>query len=262
LAQAETFSQGDQSAGMKKYLYSGQAMALFLWRKVDTFLAPDICPLCRQQLVCSGGVCQHCEKALPQLPDDRCPLCGGSRGETGLLEICRQCVDAGGHSWYRGVSAFPFQGLAREGVHRFKYQKQTFLAPFFAARMVQAWRQHGAPARPQQIVPVPLHWSRLWQRGFNQSAMLAEFIGKDLHLPVCHALKRQRRTSQQAGLSREERGKNMRNAFKICVPQQIFDQSILLIDDVFTTGNTLQEASKVLLKNGAAEVNVLTIARD
>jgi len=247
---------------MKKHLQCGQAMALFLWRKLDAFLAPESCPLCRQQLVCRGEVCQYCEKALPQLPDDRCPLCGGARSEVGLLEVCRQCVDAGGHSWYRGVSAFSFQGLAREAVHRFKYQRQTYLAPFLAARMAQAWRQYGAPARPQQIVPIPLHWSRLWQRGFNQSAMLAEFISKELHLPVCHALKRQRRTSQQAGLSRAARDKNMKNAFKAICPKQILDQSILLIDDVFTTGNTLQEASNVLLKNGAAEVNVLTIARD
>jgi ComF family protein len=247
---------------MKKYLHRGQAVVRFLWHHLDIFLAPDICPMCRQQLVFQNGVCRHCEMALPLLPDERCPLCGGGQGESGLLDICRQCAQTGGHSWYRGVSVFPFQGLAREAVHRFKYQKQTFLAPFFATRMAQAWRKHGSPARPRQIVPVPLHWSRLWQRGFNQSAMLAEFIGKDLQLPVCHALRRKRRTSQQAGLSRQERDKNMKNAFQIRNQKAILEQSILLIDDVFTTGNTLQEASNTLLKNGAAEVNVLTIARD
>ncbi len=233
-----------------------------LWRTLDAFLAPPICPLCRQELAAGNGVCESCERALPQLPDDRCPLCGGARGQAGLLEICRQCAESGGHPWYRGVSAFPFQGLAREAIHRFKYQKQTFLAPFLAARMVEAWRKYGAPARPQLIVPVPLHWSRLWQRGFNQSALLAEFIGKGLQLPVCHALSRKRRTSQQAGLSREERGKNLKNAFHIRKAATIRNQSILLIDDVLTTGNTLQEAATILLKNGASEVNILTIARD
>ncbi len=247
---------------MKQYLRSVRTSGRFLWETLDAFLAPHICPLCRQELATGCGVCENCKKALPQLSDERCPLCGGSRGRYGLLDICRQCSEAGGHPWFRGVSAFPFQGLAREAVHRFKYQKQTFLVPFLAARMVEAWRKYGAPARPQLIVPVPLHWSRLWQRGFNQSALLAEFIGKGLQLPVCHALCRKRRTSQQAGLSRDERSKNLKNAFQIRNAAQICNQSILLIDDVLTTGNTLQESAHVLLKNGAAEVNILTIARD
>ena len=247
---------------MKKYLHGVWMKGRFLRRKLDIFLAPDICPLCRQELAAAGKVCECCEKALPKLPDERCPLCGGACGQHGLLEICRQCADAGGHPWHRGVSAFPFQGLAREAVHRFKYQKQTFLASFLAARMVDARRKYGAPARPQQIVPVPLHWSRLWRRGFNQSALLAEFIGKSMQLPVCLALCRNRRTSQQSGLSRDERSKNLKNAFQIRRADLVRNQTVLLIDDVFTTGNTLQEAAIVLLKNGAAEVNVLTIARD
>ncbi len=247
---------------MNKYLHCGHAVVLFFWKKFDVLLAPEICPLCRQQLAGSEGVCEHCERSLPRFPDERCPLCGGARGQDGLLEICRQCAEAGGHPWYRGVAAFPFQGLARQAVHRFKYQGQTFLAPFLAARMLKAWRKFGPPARPQLVVPVPLHWSRLWQRGFNQSDLLAEWVGKGLQLPVCHALNRRRRTSQQAGLSRDERGKNMKNAFHIRQADPIRNQSILLIDDVFTTGNTLQEATCILLKSGAAEVNVLTIARD
>ncbi|MFA6929978.1 MAG: ComF family protein [Lentisphaeria bacterium] len=245
---------------MKTILTGGQTIGWHLWQKVDAFLAPPLCPLCRQERAGSNGICANCQEELPKLPEERCQLCGG--GRSGILQVCRHCAEEGGYPWHRGVSALPFQGLAREAVHRFKYQRQTFLAPFLAARMVEAWLQYGAPARPQLLVPVPLHWSRLWKRGFNQSALLAELIGKSLQIPVCHALRRCRRTSQQAGLSKEERGKNLKNAFGIRQAQTIQNQSILLIDDVFTTGNTLHEATRILLHNGAAEVNVLTVARD
>lgn len=128
--------------------------------------------------------------------------------------------------------------------------------------MAEAWRAYGAPARPQLVIPVPLHWRRRWQRGYNQSALLAAGVAECLHLPWQNVLRRRVYTPRQAGLSRHDRLRNLRGAFAVCRQAQVKGLSVLLVDDVFTTGSTLAECSRALIQAGVAEVNVLTIARD
>ncbi len=231
-------------------------------RSVADIAVPPLCPLCKADLRCGPRrLCIACEKQLPRLPERRCAGCGGANDS--YLELCRDCLQCGGRSWSGAVSAFPFAGQLREAVHAFKYQRQTSLAPFLAGAMADAWRRYGSPASPPDlIVPVPLHWLREISRGYNQAGLLAGCLGRELRRPAVNALRRRRRTSQQARLHFEQRLKNISGAFMVKKPSIIAGRSLLLVDDVFTTGATLSAATTALLDAGAAAVYVITAARD
>ncbi|NLZ64327.1 MAG: ComF family protein [Lentisphaerae bacterium] len=227
---------------------------------LDCCLAPPICPFCRLNQAGPGGLCPDCLETMPQLPEKRCRLCGGA-AET-ILSVCRDCVQSGGRPWNLGVTALPYRDSVRAAVQRYKYGGQTYLARFFAAQMAVAWHRSSWPVKPQIIVPIPLHWTRLLQRHYNQSELLAQGLAALLRLPCSNALQRVRRTPRQAGSSKEARKENLRQAFALARPALVQGRSVLLVDDVFTTGSTLGEASRQLLAAGAAEVSVITIARD
>jgi len=231
-------------------------------RSVADIAVPPLCPLCKAELSCGPRrLCTACEQQLPCLPERRCPGCGGANDS--YLDLCRDCLECGGRPWAAAVSAFPFAGQLREAVHAFKYQRQTSLAPFLAGAMADAWRRYGAaPAPPDLIVPVPLHWLREISRGYNQAGLLAQCLGRELRRPAVNALRRRRRTSQQARLHYQERLKNISGAFMVKKPSIIVGKSLLLVDDVFTTGATLSAATTALLAAGAAAVYVITAARD
>ncbi len=229
-------------------------------RALDGGLAPPICPFCRVKRAGPGGLCRACLETLPPSPPRRCRLCGGPA--EAIVSVCRNCVQEGGRPWILGISALPYRDSVRKAIQRYKYGRQTYLARFFASQMAVAWHRGSWPIRPQIMVPVPLHWTRLLQRRYNQAELLARELEKLLGIPCVDALRRIRRTPRQAGANKEARKENLRRAFAVPQPGRINGQSVLLVDDVFTTGSTLSEASRQLLANGATEVSVITIARD
>jgi ComF family protein len=158
------------------------------------------------------------------------------------------------------VVPFAFADPAREAVHRLKYHGQTWLAPALAAFMAQAWEGRGW-GRPDLLVPVPLHWTKVVTRGFNQAQLLATCLGRVLDVPVANLLRRRRRTSQQARLSREQRLRNVREAFVLRRGARPAGLSIVVVDDVMTTGATLQGVTEALLEQGSGAVSILCLAR-
>jgi ComF family protein len=149
-----------------------------------------------------------------------------------------------------------------------KYRHEERLASYLGRRMVQQVIG-GAPTtesmadRPYDlIVPIPIHRDRLRERGFNQSLLLAREVGKTLEIKVDpFVMVKKRPTPPQAVLKGDERRKNLRNAFDVSFPEKIKDKKVLLIDDVYTTGTTIEVASKKLLEEGASEVKALVVAR-
>jgi ComF family protein len=118
------------------------------------------------------------------------------------------------------------------------------------------------PPGAEAVIPVPLHVKRLRQRGFNQSGLMAKMLGRTLRLSVPFgALIRQHWTEPQTRLNRQDRLTNVKGAFRVKNPSVVRDRSILLIDDVFTTGTTVTECAATLKKAGASEVHILTVAR-
>ena len=222
---------------------------------------PPLCPLCKSDVARDGAsLCEACEAEMPLLPDRLCRCCGGPNSSP--LEICPDCQKEKARLWPLAVTAFPYYGMAQEAIRNFKFHGRLSLAPYLGRRMARAWQEHHGENTVDIVSYIPLFLTRYFQRGFNQSATLAEFVGRELTLPVLRTLLRCRSTARQSGLRREGRLRNIRGAFRAWRPAQWQGKHILLIDDVFTTGATLQEATHVLLAGGAAEVSVLTAARD
>jgi ComF family protein len=162
-------------------------------------------------------------------------------------------------SGYDAVYSYgEYEGNLRKLIHVFKYGGVTPLAPELGRLL------NGALPREEQfdvIVPMPLHWRKRLQRGFNQSELLANFLSKRTGIPVLGALKRRKRTDPQAGLTRAQRRTNVAGAFEVRGRDKVEGRHVLLIDDVLTTGATASACSAVLKRAGARRVTVLTLAR-
>jgi ComF family protein len=160
----------------------------------------------------------------------------------------------------QAVSVFAFGGLPRDLIHRFKYQRHSYLAPVLAARMVRNWQRHGG-GQADSVVPVPLHWVREIFRGYNQAELLARHVGLALDLPVQLAVRRRRWTARQAMLDFSRRQTNVRGVFQMRMSSGLAGRHVLVVDDVLTTGATLSAVTEVLLEAGVAAVSLLTAAR-
>ena len=217
------------------------------------------CPVCKVNITENGknAFCGDCAPEFLEVLPPFCPGCGGELD--GALEVCGKCLKEEKRPWKKAVSIFRMNGAVQELIHRFKYKNTPELARLFGTMSVRKLAQENI--KTDIIVPAPLHWMRKFIRGFNQSELLAEVISEKTGIPVSNCLSRIKWTKQQARLNREERKKNLRGAFSIKKPLICKNSSILLIDDVITTGSTLTAATKELLKAGAREVIVLIIAR-
>jgi ComF family protein len=155
-----------------------------------------------------------------------------------------------------------YDDISRALVLSFKYGDRLDLAPMMGRWMARAGRELLSEA--DALLPVPLHWRRLWARRFNQSAALAGTISDIGGVPVLHgALKRVRATPQQVGLSKTERADNVQGAFRVPADEKahVAGRRLVLIDDVLTSGATVDTCARALLRAGAAHVDVLVFAR-
>jgi ComF family protein len=162
----------------------------------------------------------------------------------------------------RARAAVRYDEVARALVHAFKYGDRFDLAPLLGGWMAAAGRELLRQA--DGMVPVPLHWRRLWARRFNQSAALTRVIATASEVPVLHdALRRVKPTAQQVGLTRAQRAVNIQGAFRVPAhgKANVAGRRLVLVDDVVTTGATVDGCTRALLRAGAANVDVLVFAR-
>ena len=221
---------------------------------------PMNCPECGAEPFdgAAGHFCAECLKKFQFVHPPVCPHCGGEL--TGILDVCPDCLHAAqDFPWKRGVAVFRMTGEVKEALYRYKYRNRPEYARAFGQLAAGALRASGV--KTDVIVPTPLHWIRYCQRSYNQAELLCQEIGKELGIPVRNLLRRKKWTRQQAKLSRDERIRNLDGAFSILDSTNCRGRCILLVDDVMTTGSTLTAGARVLLDSGAAEVNVLVLAR-
>lgn len=174
--------------------------------------------------------------------------------ENGVCRLCRS-----GLTGFDAVYTYgDYDGVLRELIHLFKF---SGIKPL--ARPLGQLLRRSVPRDIQVdvIIPMPLHWKRKWERGFNQSELLADELSRHLGAPVSLALQRHKHTPAQAGLTLHERRRNVASAFSVRHQQQLENKHVLLIDDVLTTGATIAAASAALKKAGARRVSGLTLAR-
>jgi ComF family protein len=222
---------------------------------------PPLCPACREP-VRDRGLCAPCWSKLSFIARPFCERLGipfAYDPGPGLLSME---VIADPPCYHRARAAVRYDDVARALVHAFKYGDHQELAPMLGRWTAHAGRELLAEA--DALLPVPLHWSRLWARRFNQSASLAEAISAASGIPVTHtALKRVKATVHQVGLSKPERSGNVQGAFR--VPEngkiEVAGRRLVLIDDVLTSGATADACARALLRAGAANIDVLVFAR-
>jgi ComF family protein len=206
-------------------------------------------------------VCPDCLKSpAPLQADYFCAVCNTPflnaypLDQFGVCAACRSGLRGFDHAASFGL----YEGPLRSLIHLYKYSGMKPLARPLAKyldRIVPDDQQYDA------IVPVPLHWRKRWQRGFNQSEILARHLGKVRGIPVSNALRRKRPTATQAGLASAGRRRNVAGAFELSSRAKLAGTRLLLIDDVMTTGATASACAGVLKRGGAKSVSLLTLAR-
>lgn len=200
--------------------------------------------------------CASCLKALDPLNEyGVCDQCFGS-----IRPNTRQY--SGGNNFIKAYSAALYDGAAKELIHNFKFNGNIRLAKPLSAVLADFIKRNPEIIKDIEMVTfVPLNGNRLRKRGFNQSAVLASHTFKTTGLPIADTLDKTKPTKQQNELSRDERLVNLIGAFKVKRQARINAKRVLLIDDVMTTGATLDECAGVLRSGGAIEVRCLTLAR-
>ncbi len=221
-------------------------------------LFPPACIFCRQPLLPGERqdfLCFSCQGKKPFFQEEGCSVCAAAAGD----EFC--CFREGAVFSFTATTALGwYRGDLKRCLHEFKYKgKKRLSRPFgqLLTRRIRTnpWENIAA------VVPVPLHRERLRERGYNQSYLLASEISRQLSLPLRDIVRRTKNTPPQTKLSRWERLHNLKGAFQLKENSSLEGETLLLVDDVFTTGATLQEVAQLLLAGGAGEVYNAVLAR-
>jgi ComF family protein len=222
---------------------------------------PPLCLMCRRPIGDAGALCAACWTGLRFIAPPLCDRCGLPFEHEQATALCGACL-ARPPAFTRARAVMRYDEASKPLILRFKNADRLHAAPAIARWMGRAGAEVLADAA--LIVPVPLHWRRLFRRRYNQSAVLAGAVAKASGIAwLPDALRRIRPTPSQGGLAARERRVNVRGAFAVPDARRaaVAGKRILLIDDVLTTGATLDAAARALRRAGAADVDALAIAR-
>ncbi|MFH2092647.1 MAG: ComF family protein [Pseudomonadota bacterium] len=247
---------------LKELLYPAKCLKCGIYIKPEHGLPESVEACFCDHCLLAGGVyhiqipyCSKCGIQFPKTHQDS-HVCGTCIKTPLVLEKIRAAVE--------------YKGVVKDAIPLFKYHSKLSLLKGFEQLMFQTFLNHFEKDRIDLIIPVPLHRAKLKQRGFNQAFMLIRNFKKQYRqhfgcLPAwdidIHSIGRKKNTASQTGFDLDQRKHNLKNAFFIAGPEKIEGRSILLIDDVLTTGATCNEAAGLLLKTGARKVQALVLAR-
>ena len=233
-------------------------------KDILNFLLPPRCINCGKIITDENGLCADCFNEVTFISAPYCKCCGIPFAENwGITEktICPTCIKQKKKYYRYARSAIKYEDISKNMILSFKFMDKTENAKIFAKWLKLAGADIfdiGADV----LIPVPLHYKRLVKRRYNQAALLAIELGKLISLDVdVKSLIKIKSTKPQVNFSGKNRLKNIKDAFSVKYPENIKNKRVVLIDDVQTTGATLQECAKVLLQSGAKSVDFLTIAR-
>lgn len=216
---------------------------------------PRCCPICQKILKDQNRmICQKCEKAMRPIAHPRCYKCGKP------IEQGEYCKDCSTHRHYfeQGRGIFVYDDQMRRSITRYKYYGCREYGDFFAKAMYVYARRELREWKPDLIAPVPMDKAKQRMRGFNQSAYLAKRLSEDTHIPAdLQLVEKIHKTKSQKKLSASQRRKNLEDAF--WVKRQVTGKTILVVDDVYTTGSTVDAMAVCLKKKGAKKVYFLTV---
>ncbi len=222
-------------------------------RFIETHILPPECLLCRGEVQVESGICRACRDDIRPLPKPTCALCGIPLGTPGVCLACQ----ADRPPFDRMLSAACYETRLREMLHAFKYRRGTVFKSFLGHLLLDALSGEDFPI--DVVTSVPLHWKRLIQRGYNQSALLARELSGTMGI-ACNLtlIRKQRNTRVQMGLDRASRARNLKGAFRAA---GVSGTAVLVVDDVITTGQTAREIASTLKRAGAAFVAFISVGR-
>ena len=241
-----------------------------MFQRLIRYIFPNKCLKCSKILDGNSAICSDCFNKMDFITYPNCLICGRPfEFDNGAKTICPTCMQDKRPIIKYNRSCFDYSANIKSLIFAFKFYDRTNLAKIFAKWMINSGEDYFKKTKrkiktPDIIIPVPLHWTRLITRKYNQSALLANEISKLTNIPAKHKiLKRNRRTKPQVNFNGKARVKNVRNAFEVRgeTDIDIKGKTILLIDDVYTTGSTLKECAKALKQKGAENIYSLTIAK-
>ena len=213
---------------------------------------PRRCAFCGRPTPADTPVCADCGPKLPRIADPRCPQCG--------REIAA-CVCRAAARYYDGLAApYYYEGVARAGLHRFKFRHAPVNAVPFAQTMAETVRSCYAGLAFDWIVPVPMTAKARKKRGYDQARLLADALAETLGIPCVPALVKCYETGAQHGLNAWMRKGNLAGVFDVPDRAALDGRRVLLVDDISTSGETLNECAKMLWLCGAASVHCVTLA--
>ena len=236
-------------------------MSPFLKTLFQFFLPPQ-CYGCETFLTEEQqGLCPDCLSAIHWIEPPLCTRCGiPFPSREGRSHLCGVCSE-GTRYFTMGRAVGCYEGPLREAIRRWKYEGKVHLSPLFGDWMAKSFFRYWETNPFDLLIPVPLHPRRLRERGFNQALLLTRELSLRTGIPYRkELLKKKRPTVPQVDLSGQERERGIRGAFHLTDEEEVKEKVILLVDDVYTTGTTVNECSKVLLAAGATRVDVLTLA--
>lgn len=220
-------------------------------------LYPERCPVCHGILQGKDFVCPSCRQKLPYIKEPKCKKCGKEM-EKEEQEYCRDCQRFS-HSFDKGGAVFAYDQVMRKSISMFKYHNRREYARFYAAEMYEHCRHFLNTCNPDVILPVPIHRQKKRQRGFNQAELVAKKLGKMMKVPVdSKYLIRREKTVPQKELSRQKRKANLKQAFKVNKTNRTYER-VLIVDDIYTTGATIDAISEILRENQVKIIFFLTI---
>ena len=228
---------------------------------VTDLFFPRRCPICDRPVKPYGGlICRDCAQVPQPVGDSTCCRCG--KPVEAAEEYCRDCRRKP-HMFYKGAAAYRYRSVSG-ALYRFKYEGRREYADFFGAAMGEALSRFLAETGPEHapdlLIPVPCSRKRLRKRGYNQAALLARNLSRRSGFPLSEkVLMRSVDTAAMRSMSASERQNNLKKAFHV-YGNGVRLKSIMLIDDIFTTGATVDACAGALLEAGAKEVSFLTLA--
>ncbi len=220
-------------------------------------LFPRTCPMCRR-IITGAYICENCRTKLPYITGPRCCKCS----KPVLKEEGEYCTDCGKgrHKYKKGLAAFLHTGELKQAVYSMKYDNKLEYGDFFAEETVKRHRREILSWGCDCIIPVPLFKKKKIKRGFNQAEVIAAKLSRRLQIPYnAKILYRVKDTEPMKQLDHIHRKKNLEKAFKIS-ENIVKLNKVLLVDDIYTTGSTIDECSTVLLAAGAEEIYFICLS--
>lgn len=227
--------------------------------KILDLLFPRRCAVCDGILAAAKkGICPECQKKLIYVSEPKCKKCGKPiRNDREVF--CSECGKRK-HQYDRGLSLFVYNDAMKKSIYRFKYGNRREYKDFYGREICRCLGNEIKSLKADALIPIPLHKSKLHKRGFNQAELLARSVGDELGIPVVpNLVSRVKKTRPQKELNHAERENNLKRAFKI-VPDDVKLSTVILFDDIYTTGSTMNAVSSILREKGVSRIYFVTLA--